>query len=609
MEEWVGSIWHRFITRQSVNEFKLAQVRLEEVKGSIGILYRALGGDPGKRIEAATPRAYQQRRRFIQKIAGTCQQVSVAWQDEESVRLPPVLAVYPDKMLNRSLYLWQTALAAHQSDSFQNWAWDNQQQVKYLLDVYPGLQALYKKLSSELLLLRPLPETLSPSESALEYAVQAALAKPGSVDVFPRCHVAPKPIPLWLYPSAKLDMPWLPAEQETSAKKGTDQHSHYKQKNITRKRAERVTNPNEREGLLLFRLENLFSWTEYSHVDRCGDDSDDDQAERIAEDLDCLSVSTQQQRSAQLRIDLDLPAASQDDIPLGEGIILPEWDYHQQQLIANRCCVQPMLPKQTETAGLPYRLQPIAKKLRAHFERMRTLRCWVRNQPQGEELDLSAWFDFYIEMQRAPCPEQGLYQRFKRHHRDLACLLLADLSMSTDAYLENQSRVIDVVQDSLLLLGEALHSIGDAFAMYGFSSVKRQQVRLLMIKNFLEQYNDNVRGRILALKPGYYTRMGAAIRQMTRVLSDQPESKRLLLIITDGKPNDIDHYEGRFGIEDTRQAIIEAKQCQLTPFCITIDQQADDYLPYIFGIDGFTVIRQPTQLPEQLPKLYQQLTG
>ena len=129
-----------------------------------------------------------------------------------------------------------------------------------------------------------------------------------------------------------------------------------------------------------------------------------------------------------------------------------------------------------------------------------------------------------------------------------------------------------------------------------------------MIKNFDESYNSRVKGRIQAIKPGYYTRMGAAIRQAADVLSEQKSAQRLLLILTDGKPNDLDHYEGRYGIEDTRAAVQEAKARGLKPFCITIDEKAEDYLPYIYGSNDYLVIRKPEQLPRELTRLYCQLT-
>jgi nitric oxide reductase NorD protein len=196
----------------------------------------------------------------------------------------------------------------------------------------------------------------------------------------------------------------------------------------------------------------------------------------------------------------------------------------------------------------------------------------------------------------------------RQQHRDLSCLLLADLSMSTDSHINDERRVIDVVADSMLLFGEALSAVGDDFALYGFSSLRRHQVRMQEIKRFDQRYEDGVRGTIQGLKPGYYTRMGAAIRQASALLKDRPHKRRVLLLVTDGKPNDLDLYEGRYGVEDTRQAVLEAQKMGIIPFCITIDREAADYLPYMFGANGYTLIREPEHLPTRLPQLYRQLT-
>jgi len=221
---------------------------------------------------------------------------------------------------------------------------------------------------------------------------------------------------------------------------------------------------------------------------------------------------------------------------------------------------------------------------------------------------MQAWLDFHVERQNGQCAERGLFMEQRQNRRDLACLLLADLSMSTDAHLDNEHRVIDVVTDSLLLFGEALSAVGDPFALYGFSSLRRQQVRMQELKSFRQPYGDETRGRIQALKPGYYTRMGAAIRQATELLGACKQRRKLLLLVTDGKPNDLDLYEGRYGVEDTRQAVMEARKQGLLPFCITIDREAGDYLPYMFGGNGYTLIKEPQQLPFRLPQLYKQLT-
>ncbi len=188
-------------------------------------------------------------------------------------------------------------------------------------------------------------------------------------------------------------------------------------------------------------------------------------------------------------------------------------------------------------------------------------------------------------------------------------LVLADLSLSTEAWADNEHQVIEVIRDGLHLFGEALDAGDDAFAMYGFSSRRRDHVRFNMIKNFAEPWGDSVRGRIQDLKPGYYTRMGAAIRQATEILKEQPAEQRLLLLLTDGKPNDLDIYEGRYGMEDTRHALVEARRAGIEPFCVTIDQQASDYLPYLFGQQRYQLIHQASELPELLPRLYLLLTG
>jgi nitric oxide reductase NorD protein len=185
--------------------------------------------------------------------------------------------------------------------------------------------------------------------------------------------------------------------------------------------------------------------------------------------------------------------------------------------------------------------------------------------------------------------------------------VLADLSLSTDAWISDSHRVIDVIRDSLMLFGEALSATGDRFAFHGFSSLRRDHVRFHDIKDFAAPFDAAARGRIAALKPGYYTRMGAGIRHATKLLERQPCALRLLLILSDGKPHDMDHYEGRYGIEDTRMALVAARRAGLKPFCVTIDREGASYLPHMFGPGGFTVLRKPEELPTRLPMLYAQL--
>ncbi len=548
LEEWVGSVWHRFITRRASPDFPEARVELASQQRPLALLFRAMGGASGIGVEAASDRDLLLRRNVLQQIAGTCKQVPLAWCDASNLRLPSSLAVFPEVALNEELYRWLALLAA-QADQMRHWGRDNQRWTQLLLGRYPALRARYKRLVDAHLQLRPDPATLSRGEAALERALCQALREPGSVEHFPRSERAAWPLPLWLYPPQNLASPQAADLGEESEESLTTPPGEQKGAS---KRAKRIDESTRDGGLLIVRLENLFSWTEHVDLDRWSDDSEDPDAAKVAEDLDELSLSrTRLRKGGGLKLHLDLPPADVDDIPLGEGIKLPEWDYRKQQMQDAFVNLQMMVPRDCEAQPLPPRLKASAHRLRRQFEHLRNDRQWLRQQPQGSELDMQAWLDFHVEREHGQCAERGLFMEQRQTRRDLACLLLADVSMSTD---------------------------------------------------------DNTRGRIQGLKPGYYTRMGAAIRQATQLLGKSKRRSKLLLLLTDGKPNDLDLYEGRYGVEDTREAVLEARRKGLTPFCITIDREAGDYLPYMFGANGYTLIRQPEQLPLRLPQLYRQLT-
>jgi nitric oxide reductase NorD protein len=311
-----------------------------------------------------------------------------------------------------------------------------------------------------------------------------------------------------------------------------------------------------------------------------------------------------------LKFDLDLPGSESDDEIVSEGLMLPEWDWKKQRLHENHCRVVEMTARDAEPIALPPYLSRTAKKLRSQFQLLAPARVWVRHQDDGQDIDLDAYLDFHCERHAgSPVGADGLYRELNSGARDLSCMLVADLSLSTDTWVNDRQRVIDVIRDSLFLFAESLNATGDAFSMVGFSSRKRDPIRIHLLKRFGETYSASVRGRIQQIKPGYYTRLGAAIRYASLQLQQQGTGRRLLLILSDGKPNDLDQYEGRYGIEDTRQAIIEVKRLGLQPFCVTIDRKGSEYLPHLFGSNGYAVIRNPLEMPSLLPSLYARLTA
>lgn len=605
MEEFVGAIWHRMVTRQSATDFADARVELADLLPQLAPYYRGLGGEPGKLLEAAEPRPFRAPRKLIQRIAGSHRRHTVSWQDARSLRLPPTIALFPERELNESLYLWLVAMAAR-LPNIRHWCRDNQQTCRALLDSRPGLARRYREMVEEALVLRPGPDQLQEEAWIREQTLRRALLQPGSVERLPCAPGDAWPVPFWLYPEPLHGLSVEAAD--TDASETQEQAAPPETVDSARRTARRLDDNKETDGFLIFQLESLFSRVEQVELDRCQEeDLDDDLG--AAEDLDIITLSRLRRAgSARVRFDLDLPAAQQDDLAVGEGIRLPEWDYRRQSMKPDYCLLQPMLADDAEPAALPEHLAPAARSLRNRFACLKPERNWLKRQWQGDELDLDAWLDRLTDEQRSQEPG-ACYRQRRPNLRDLSCLLLADLSMSTECGINEDQRVIDVIRDSVTLFAEALSSARDRFALYGFSSIKNKQVRYQLLKNFNEPYADAVRGRLQRIKPGFYTRMGAAIRQSAAILAQEKAAQRLLLIISDGKPNDIDHYEGRYGIEDTRRAIQQARAQGIQPFCITIDEEGSDYLPYLFGDKGYALVSDIKRLPEMLPRLYLNLTG
>tara|TARA_R110002050_G_scaffold299981_2_gene467201 strand:- start:8486 stop:10441 length:1956 start_codon:yes stop_codon:yes gene_type:complete len=649
MEEVIGKIWDKWLTSQVVTDHVDTKVHFSELQSQLLVYYRAMGGDGGKSVEIAEKRELNIYRSTMQKIAGSHKQFYVSWQDERSLRLPPFIALFADKNLNQSLYFWLTALAAQldkqrrsteQNNHYEpykdqnDWFNGNQQATRYLITEYAGLRRLYSTLAHEVLRLRniEIEASLKKQQASsltnhfiksdffsrdkglaqAEKAIATVLKIPGAINQYPPCSKDVLPVPLWLYPP--LDIQGQGANFDPMDEKNNQKNNKRKpgelQEIEQRKKAQYTDDNRKTDGLLVFQAEALMTWTEQINLDRCQSDEDDDaDVTEIAKDLDIISLSRHRKaNAARIRFDLDLPAAAQDDLRLGEGILLPEWDYKLQRLVDNACVLQTMISDDVEPIALSSEYQKLSQDILALFAHIGLTPNRRKAQPSGDEIDLDAWIDDFA-LPVKDSSKQAFYIDTQRQNRDVNCLILADLSLSTEAYIDDTQRVIDVIRDSLMVFSEALTRLGDDFALYGFSSVRSQHVRFHILKNFDMPHSDHVRGRIARIEPGYYTRMGAAIRQSSQLLLQRGGANKVLLIITDGKPNDLDQYEGRYGIEDTRQAIVEAKLLGLVPYCVTIDKKGHAYLPYLFGSNGFSIVSNASELPRVLPKIYLHLTA
>ncbi|MDH5629770.1 MAG: VWA domain-containing protein [Gammaproteobacteria bacterium] len=610
MEEWAGQIWHKIITRAASPEYPDKAIKLNDIKNRLSIQFRAFGGNPAMQILGASKTDWHDRRSFVQRVASSFNQVELAWCDEQSLRLPDHLAWYDDKKLNEQHYLWLTCLAAHSDNAVRKcWLSDNQSSVRKTLKAFPGLKRIYHSLVEAHIQSRPKLESLPASLIKAEKMIRTALTSPDAkleeIDQPQRLH----PVWLWLHPEPPVEEKIKAQLEEVEAQRSDKKSKELKEDK--RRKGEWVEDKDGKEGLLAFRLESVFSWAEFMPVDRTADDDDEEHAQSVADDLDVISVTRSKDAPAsQLKFDLDLPAPDQDDYVLKSGILLPEWDHKKNRLKPKHCRLQEMLPKQHEDCDLPQHLKSQSRRLRSHFEMLATGKQWLKGQPEGSELDMDRFILQQADKKRGYCQNRNdLYQDLRIKLRDLSCLLLADLSLSTDSWVNNQGKVINIIRDSLFLFGESIQAVGDRFAISGFSSKKRHHIRYYPLKRFNEPWGKQVKGRINGIVPGFYTRMGAAIRYATQNLQKESSETKLLLLLTDGKPNDLDSYEGRYGVEDTRHAIVEARQNGIKVFCVTIDEKGKQYLPYIFGQGHFILIRNAEELPVKLTRLYSSITA
>lgn len=289
--------------------------------------------------------------------------------------------------------------------------------------------------------------------------------------------------------------------------------------------------------------------------------------------------------------------------PRAVGTSYPEWDYRLNAYRSPGAIVRepgaPLGDAAWVDAAMA-RHRRLARRVRTRFERLRPRLVRLDRQPDGSEPDIAAWVTTVADVRAGATVDGRMYVERRPSRRELAVALLADVSASTDGWVSSDRRIVDVEKEALLVVCDALDALGDRYGIFAFSGEGAEDVSVVSLKSFNEDISLAVRRRIAALDSDRYTRMGAPIRHVTSTLSRQQASRRLLLILSDGKPNDVDVYEGRYGVEDTRQAVAEARQQGVTVFCLTVDREAPRYAGRIFGRGGFAVLRRAEQLPAVL---------
>lgn len=291
----------------------------------------------------------------------------------------------------------------------------------------------------------------------------------------------------------------------------------------------------------------------------------------------------------------------------------PEWDYNTKTYRPDWVSLYEKL----HYKGNPEKIDQIlakhdslAKRLKKLLELLKPQQMVrIRYQEDGSELDLDVAIRSLIDFKSGHTPDPRINMSHRNDGRDIAVMLLLDLSASLHDIPEgNELSLLELSREAVSLLALTIEQLNDPFAIAGFHSDTRHNVRYLHIKGYSEHWDDDVKGRLSAMEAGYSTRMGAPIRHAAHYLESQPADKKLLLIMTDGEPSDIDVDDEKLLIEDTRKAVEELSSKNIHTHCISLDKKADEYIGNIFGKNAYTVIDHVEKLPEKLPQLFMALT-
>lgn len=309
---------------------------------------------------------------------------------------------------------------------------------------------------------------------------------------------------------------------------------------------------------------------------------------------------------------------------LTEGEVAYNYDEWDRELTDHRVGWCRVIEKQVKNGDRQFvdntreRYKGVISSIRHQFQLMKPENLTrVANEVDGEEFDLNALIDYVIDRRADGQQSERIYTKRLRRRRDVAVSFLLDQSSSTartigrhplQPYTRPGRRIIEIEKEGLVLMSEALEAVGDVYAINGFTSEGRRNVKFYVVKDFDEKYSEDVKRRIGGINYQNNTRLGAAIRHASAKLAKQDARTRLLIVLSDGRPYDHDYGDARYAREDTREALQQAKNEGITPFCITIDRESEAELRDLYGEIGYTIIDDVLSLPERMPGIYRRLT-
>jgi nitric oxide reductase NorD protein len=228
-----------------------------------------------------------------------------------------------------------------------------------------------------------------------------------------------------------------------------------------------------------------------------------------------------------------------------------------------------------------------------------------KRQLQGEEFDIDAITDLFVDVHSKHTPSENIYISKRKKEKDLSILLLLDISLSSDGYAAG-NRVIDVEKQVSILFGEILNEFNIDFSIDCFYSKTRNHSSYITIKDFDEDWNK-AKFKVGAVEPSGYTRIGAALRHSGAMLDKRSTKNKWVILLSDGKPNDYDKYEGKYGVNDVKQALRELNERNINSYALAIEAQAKYYLPQMFGQNHYQILTTPVELLKSMVQLYEKI--
>ena len=300
--------------------------------------------------------------------------------------------------------------------------------------------------------------------------------------------------------------------------------------------------------------------------------------------------------------------------PISDPFRYQEWDYQVQLFRPDWATVYERRPSKGDPEEVEQILtahKPIAHRIRQIIDMLSPEGVQrVRNMEDGDEIDINAAVDAMIALRMGEQPNPRITMRNVIKNRDLAVTVLLDLSESTNELVEGSDKtVLELTREAATLVATAINGIGDPFAIHGFASDGRHDVQYFRFKDFNQKFDNEAKARLAGMKGGLSTRMGAAMRHAGHHLLKQPERRKLLLLVTDGEPSDIDERDPQHLRHDTRKSVEELHTRGVMSYCLTLDPNADSYVKRIFGANNYTIVDHVDRLPEKLPALFASLTS